>query len=121
MKNRATSLLILHILLIFYSLSGIFSKSASGYVYLSAGFIICYAVVLIILFAYAIGWQQILKRLPLTVAFANKAITVVWGLFWGVIIFGETVKPGMVVGALITICGVVMFSLDDKKEARNDD
>ena len=35
------------------------------------------------LVAYAFGWQQVIKHLPLTTAYANKAVTVVWGILLG--------------------------------------
>ena len=68
------------------------------------------------LVVYAIGWQQILKRLPLTVAFANKAITVVWGIIWGAVFFQEAITPPMIVGAIIVMAGIVLFSIADGEE-----
>lgn len=72
---------------------------------------------------YAIGWQQILKRMPLTVAFANKAITVVWGMLWGFLLFGEEITWQMVVGAIVVITGVVIYSYSDNtdRESANKD
>lgn len=62
---------------------------------------------------YAIGWQQILKHLDLTLAFANKAVAVVWGIIWGVVFFREVITVKMIAGALIVIAGVVLYSLAD--------
>ena len=38
---------------------------------------------LLALVTYAAGWQQVIKHLPLTTAYANKAVTVVWGILAG--------------------------------------
>ena len=65
---------------------------------------------------YAIGWQQIIKRMPLTAAFANKAVTVVWGIVWGCIFFNEAITPGKVAGAVLVIVGIVVYALADKEE-----
>ena len=65
---------------------------------------------------YAIGWQQIIKRMPLTAAFANKAVTVVWGIVWGFIFFNEAITLGKVVGAVLVIVGIVVYALADKEE-----
>lgn len=65
-------LLCLHLLLLVYSASGVFSKMASGCSVASIWFYIWYSGTLGILFVYAIGWQQIIKRIPLTLAFANQ-------------------------------------------------
>ena len=57
---------------------------------------------------YAIVWQQLLKHISLTTAFCNKAVTIIWGMLWGVLIFSETITWNMIVGAVIVIAGVVM-------------
>lgn len=116
-KNRLpVVLLALHVLLLIYSLSGFFSKNASAQPFLSLPFCAFYAGMLLVLGIYAIGWQQILKHLPLTVAFANKAVTVIWGMLWGVLFFGEAITWQMVVGAIIVIAGVVLYSFADKED-----
>ena len=86
-NSRAKTLIALHLLLLVYSLSGIFSKNAAHEPFLSPMFILLYGGMLAILFIYAIGWQQILKRLSLSMAFANKAVTVIWGMVWGFLHF----------------------------------
>ena len=68
------------------------------------------------LVAYAIGWQQVIKHLPLTTAYANKAVTVVWGILLGMAVFGEAVTPRQVVGAVIIIAGIVLFVRADNEE-----
>ena len=114
LNSRALVLIALHVLLLVYSLSGVFSKSAAAQPFMSWQLIALYAGMIVILGIYAIGWQQILKRLPLTVAFANKAITIVWGIVWGVVLFGETITWQMVVGGMIVVAGVVLFSHTEK-------
>ena len=108
--------LYLHILLMVYSLSGICSKMAAGQPFLSPRFCLFYALIIIILGIYAVGWQQVIKRLPLSTAFANKAVTVIWGLIWGVLFFGEKVTLGKCVGILFVICGIVVFALSDRND-----
>lgn len=109
----------LHILLMFYSISGVCSKMASKQGFLSLKFCMFYACIIGILGLYAICWQQIIKRLPLTTAFANKAITVVWGLIWGLVFFQETITVGKVLGAILVVTGVVLYAKADDKEENN--
>lgn len=118
-NKSAIVLIALHVLLLFYSLSGIFSKNAAYQPFLSVPFILLYGGMLAVLFIYAIGWQQIIKRLPLTVAFANKAITVVWGMVWGVLFFGEQINIQMIIGAALVIAGIVWYSIEDGKLTTN--
>ena len=70
---------------------------------------------ILLLGIYAVIWQQVLKHLPLVFAYANKAVTVIWGLLWGYLIFSEEVTPNKVLGAVIVIAGIVMFSLGEKE------
>ena len=115
-KKNVKVIILLNFLLMFYSMSGICSKQASKQQFLSLKFCFYYAFILLLLGIYAIGWQQIIKRLPLTVAFANKAITIVWGLIWGCIFFGEMVTSRKIVGAILVIIGVVLYSKESAVE-----
>lgn len=112
-KTQGRTLLLLHILLLFYSLSDVMSKLAAGFDFLSLGFVVCYGGLLLILAGYAVGWQQVIKRMPLTTAYANRGITVVWGIFWGALFFSEAVTPGKIAGAVMVVAGIVLFSIAD--------
>ena len=107
-KETTKRYLYLHGLLLFYSLASVCSKLAGQKSFLSAGFILFYGLVLLILFVYAIAWQQILKRFSLVGAYANKAVTVIWGLLWGFLIFRETITWKNIVGAVIIIVGIYL-------------
>ncbi|MCI7730153.1 transporter [Enorma burkinafasonensis] len=109
MKNTK-AILGLHGMLVLYSLSSICGKLASGFPFLSAGFIVCYGGMIALLGIYALGWQQVIKRLPLTFAYANRAVTVVWGIVWGALFFSEPVTAGKLAGALIVLAGVVLYA-----------
>lgn len=109
MNKNTKTILALNVLLMFFSLGGIFSKLASKQPFLSLKFILCYGALLFIMFVYAIGWQQIIKRLPLTMAYANRAVTIVWGIIWGLLFFNEKLSLGKVIGAVIVIAGVLLY------------
>ena len=70
---------------------------------------------------YAVGWQQILKRLPLSTAFANKAATLVWSVVFGVLFFQEQLKLNQIVGCIVAVTGVVIFMLPGKEEKKDDE
>lgn len=113
-ENKASinDYIFLHAILLLYSLTGIFSKLASQNEFLSFKFIVFYGLALMGLFIYAILWQQVLKKLPLTTAFANKSITVVWGMFWGTMFFREKISLFMIIGAVIIIGGIYLVVTD---------
>lgn len=116
MGSRAKTILALQLLLVFYSAAGILSKLAASVDPISLEFAALYLGILLILGVYAIGWQQILRRMPLSSAYANRAVTVVWGIVWGCIFFGESITLGKVMGAAIVMAGIFLFSLVDKDE-----
>lgn len=115
MKQRAKWLLILHLLLGVYALSSVCSKLAAGQAFLSLPFLLLYGGMFVALAAYALGWQQVIKHLPLTTAFANKAVTVVWGILLGALIFHEQIAPRQALGAAIIIVGIVLYVRADRE------
>ena len=82
---------------------------------MSVGFFLLYGGMLAALVVYAFGWQQVIKHLPLTTAYANKAITVVWGILLGFLLFGESITPRQFIGAAVIIVGIVLFVRADNE------
>ena len=113
LKDKKKYLFYLHILLVIYSLSAVCSKLASTEPFLSLKFCLLYGIVLFLLALYALCWQQIIKHLPLTFAYTNKAVTVVWAIIWGLIIFKEKITPGKIIGAVFVICGIILYAIND--------
>ena len=113
-KTTAKTLFLLHVLLGVYSLSEVFAKLASKQSFLSFSFILFYGLVIVVLGVYDILWQQVLKKMPLTTAFSNKAVVIVWGMLWGALFFGEQIKWYMIVGSIIIFAGVVLVVSDDE-------
>lgn len=105
--------LFLHMILMLYSISAILSKLAAGEKLFSFKFVIFYGIAILILCVYAIFWQQIIKKLPLTKAFANKAVTVIWGMIWGCVFFNEKLTIGRVAGSLLIVSGIILYAISD--------
>ena len=114
-KNNIIIWIVLHIMLALYSLGSVCSKIAANEEFLSFRFCLFYGLLLLILGVYAIGWQQIIKRMPLTAAYANKAISIVWACIYGVIFFDEKLTVGKIVGGAIVAAGVILFALSDNE------
>lgn len=115
MKEKIKPFLGLHIMLLLYSLGGICSKYAANSEFLSWRFILLYGIVIIDLVFYAICWQQVLKRMPLVVAYVNKSVTVIWGILWGYLFFNDVITWRNIVGALVIVVGVYLVVSDDYK------
>ena len=115
MKNSVISgksLFILHFALLISSLSGVCSKQAalSGTV---QSMIFWYSGVLLLMGIYAVIWQQILVRMPLTVAYSNKPIGLIWGMVWGKCLFHEAITPGMLLSAAVIFAGIWLVVTSD--------
>ena len=118
-KNQIKYFIFLHIILIVSSITGIISKLASRQQFLSLKFIMLYGLMIVMLGIYAICWQQVIKRLPLTTAYTNKAVTVIWGIVFGKLFFNESITIKQIIGAVIIIAGIILFVREDK-EVSND-
>lgn len=118
--NKIKSLIFLHLIIILYALSSVCSKFASKCEFFSFKWIMLYGLLIFFLGVYALLWQQVLKRLPLNLAYANKAVTVAWGMLFGVLIFKETVEWNNILGAGIVLCGVILMVTSQEKSKVSD-
>ena len=116
MNSRTKTYILLHILLAVYSLTSVFSKLAAQEEFLSLRFCLYYGGMILLLGVYAIGWQQVIKHLPLTEAFANKAVTVLWGFIYGILLFHEGVTVWKLVGLALIVAGIVLYAKSDPGE-----
>lgn len=114
MSNKLKYYIALHVELLLFSLGGVCTKLAGQNKFLSFWFIFFYGLVILNLGVYAIVWQQIIKKLPLNTAYSNKAITIVWGILWGLVFFQEQIKWNMLLGAAIVILGVIVVVRADE-------
>ncbi len=114
-NNKVFSLFFMHAVFLVYTLYPLLGKILTRYDFFSLQFIVLYCVVFAILFLYAILWQQVLKYIPLTTAIANKSITIVWGMIFGLLFFNEEITPKMLVGAALILSGILILSTEKEK------
>lgn len=107
-KTSWKVILCLHLLLFLYSIESACSKMAAKQELFSFKFFLFYGLVLFLLFFYALAWQRVLKYMPLTVAYANKGITIVWGMIWGAVLFNETITLKTIIGGVIILIGIYL-------------
>ena len=111
MENKKKSYIYVlhHIVLCIFSLGAVFSKLASKTDFMSKEFFLFYGLQLLIMVVYAIIWQQLIKRMSLMSAYAHRAVTVIWGIIWGAIFFGENITWNKIVGAVIIVLGILFY------------
>ncbi len=117
MKKRITirDIIVLQAVVMVFSITSVVAKFASAQDFLSPGFILFYGLEILVLGIYAILWQQVIKRFDISIAYANKAMVLLWGLLWSVLIFSEKVTAKKLLGVLIVIAGVVILNLPEKE------
>ena len=115
--SKARAFLALQLLLLCYALSTVMQKLAAQQEFMSLRFLLCAAGMFLFLGVYALGWQQVLKRLPLTVAYAtSKAVVFLWMLVFGALLFHERVSVRQLLGCALLMAGVVLFALAEKED-----
>ena len=105
-RKRIFNFLLMYISFFVYSVSSIFSKLASGQEFLSKEYILFFIAIIIILGIYAILWQQILKRIPLSIAMSNKPITLILSILWAFLMFKENITIKTIIGIFIILLGI---------------
>lgn len=98
----------IQLLMIALSLAGVLGKLLSTTPFLSARFFLYLFGLNVLHMTYAIFWQQLLKKLPLSQAYMNKAIGIIWGLILGGVIFHEVITPFMIGGSVLIIYGLIL-------------
>lgn len=110
--EKTKNYLLLHLNILLFSFTGVFSKAASvQYNQLGLRSIWLYVFLFLMLlncFIYALAWQKIIKRFDLSVAYANKSVYLIWSQIWAVLIFHENLSLQNIVGLLVVFIGVLV-------------
>ena len=72
--------------------------------------------VLFLLGIYAAGWQVMLKKFNLGVAYANRAAVVIWGILLAWLCLGEALSWTLAAGAALVIGGIILVSTEEAHE-----
>lgn len=85
---------------------------------MSVGYILCFAGIILILGVYALLWQQVLKKIPLSIAMANKPVVLIFGLIWACLLFKEAITFKILLGMGLVFIGIFIIGFDseDKNE-----
>lgn len=115
------NIIILQAVVVVYTLSSVVAKFATGKELFSLPFFLFYGLELVILGIYAILWQQMIKRFDLSIAYANRAMALLWSAVWAVVLFHENLSGKQIAGILLVILGTMIVNTqqppkEDKKE-----
>lgn len=112
-KSFIKNIIILQVIILIYTLSTVTAKFASNEEFLSLKFILFYGLEIFILGVYAILWQQIIKKFEISVAYANRAMSLLWSIVWAIVFFREQITLKNVIGVIIVIIGTIIVNSDE--------
>ena len=112
-KSFIKNIIILQVIILIYTLSTVTAKFASNEEFLSIKFILFYGLEIFILGVYAILWQQIIKKFEISIAYANRAMSLLWSIVWAIVFFGEQITLKNVIGVIIVIIGTIIVNSDE--------
>lgn len=113
-KGTVKNILLIQGAIFFLSFSAVFSKFAAQHPFFSLPYILYYGASIGVLGLYALIWQQILRRTPLTTAYGNRAVSMCWSVLWGVVFFNEVLTWKMVLGAAVILVGTIIVVTADE-------
>ncbi len=115
-KISLKNILVLQAVVIVYTLSSVVAKLATGEEVFSFAFFLFYGLEIVILGIYAILWQQMIKRFDLSVAYANRALAILWSAVWAVLLFRESLGIKQLIGIAFVVVGTVIVNTEPVKE-----
>ena len=113
-KISLLMLIVIQLGVILYTTSGICSKMTSNYPAFSLMWLVWIGLEVVALGMYAVFWQQIIKRVDLSVAYANRAFAIFWSTLWAVILFREKITPANAIGIIVIFLGILLVNKDAK-------
>ena len=61
-----------------------------------------------------------IKIFPLSVAYANRAMALLWSAIWAKIIFGEQISVKQMVGIALVIIGTLIINTETQEEPEHE-
>ena len=80
----------------------------------SAGYFFWFGLAVVILGIYAVCWQLILERIPLTTAYLRRGFSYILLFVWSMLIFHETITWKQILGIIVITIGMVISISDEK-------
>lgn len=113
MKPTIKNYVFLHVAFLIYSIIMVYMKWAAQFPVASISFFIAYFGLVVLLFGYAILWQQVIKNFEISRAYSHRGIIILWSMLWSVFLFGDTIQWNHILGAAIIIVGIVVVTKDE--------
>lgn len=112
--SKRRNVIILALIAIFAeSLTSPCLKIGGRYPFLSFGYIAWFFVTVLLLCFYAVCWQLILEKIPLTTAYLRRGLSYILVFTWAAVIFHENISWKQILGIIVIIVGMVVSISDE--------
>ena len=102
-----------------YACVSLFTKYASQHEFMSWNYMLGLIGAVGIIGLYAILWQQVLKRIELSMAYMFKGTSLISVMIFAYVFLGEQITWNNIVGAIIIIVGIVLFAYNPAPVTNN--
>jgi len=110
MKNGGIQYLAIIGVNLIYACVSIFSKKASEYPFLSLQYCLWFAGALFVMGIYALCWQQIIRKVEISLAYMFKGTSIIFVMLLAYFLFNEQVTLSNIIGAFIIVIGIVLYT-----------
>ena len=113
--SKRSNIILLAIIAVFMeSLTSPCLKLGGRYPFMSTGYIAWFCLAVLILGFYAVCWQLILEKLPLTTAYLRRGFSYILIFVWARVIFHEAITWKQILGIIVITIGMVISISDEK-------
>ena len=95
---------------ILYACVSIFTKYASQQEFMSWNYMLGLIAAIGVMGLYAVLWQQVLKRIELSLAYMFKGTSIVFVMLLAYVLFGKQITWNNIVGAIVIVGGIMLYA-----------
>lgn len=110
MQIKVRDIFILVGINLLYACVGICTKMAAQYTMFSWPYFLWFGGAVAVIGAYAICWQQVLRRIELSTAYMFKGTTLIFTMLIAALLFGEAITIPNIIGSVIIITGITLLA-----------
>ena len=115
--SKRRNIVILAVVAVFMeSLTSPCLKLGGRYPFMSPGYIAWFCLALLILGFYAVCWQLILEKLPLTTAYLRRGFSYILIFVWATLIFHEAITWKQILGIMVITVGMIISISGESSE-----
>ena len=93
-----------------YACTSVCTKLASKQAVMSWPYVLWVIGAIVVLGVYAMLWQQVIRKMPISSAYMFKGTSLVFILLFSALLFGESITWTNIIGSVIIISGIVLFA-----------